>query len=127
MRTQSRLARALTTAVAVLLSYTGCQHSKPEPPPAPPPKIAYSETHDAEIKEIMELARKDHWEEAQTKATDLFQKDPKNPMVQRVHSWVFQAGQKQREQALENDIRNIDARHSVFSPSIKDLLTEKRD
>lgn len=130
MRTPLRFASVLTASTALLLSlvaYTGCQHSKPAPPPTPPPKVSYSETYDKEIKEIMELARKDEWEEAQAKATALFQKDPKNPMVVRVHSWVFQTGQKRREQALENKIRDIDAKNSVFSPTLKDLLTEKRD
>jgi type IV pilus assembly protein PilQ len=108
-----------------LLSYTGCRHPKPATPP--PPKISYNESYDQEIKEIMELARKDQWEEAQIKVAALYEKDPKNPMIDRLHTWVFQVGQKRREQALENKIRDIDAKNSVFSPTIKDLLTEKRD
>jgi type IV pilus assembly protein PilQ len=109
----------------LLLSLTGCQH--PKPPPPPPPKISYHENYDQEIKVIMELAHKDDWEQAQAKATALFDKDPKNPMVERVYTWVFQAGQKRREQALENKIRDIDAKNSVFSPTLPGLFTEKRD
>jgi len=75
----------------------------------------------------MDLAQKDKWEEAQNRAAVLYEKDPKNPMIERVHTWVFQEGQKRREQALENKIRDIDSKNSVFSPTIKDLLTEKRD
>ena len=57
-----------------IASFTGCQHPKPPPPPAPPPpKITYSETYDREIKEIMELAKQEKWEEAQAKAQALYQ------------------------------------------------------
>jgi type IV pilus assembly protein PilQ len=75
----------------------------------------------------MDLAAKERWEDAEAKAAALHQRDPKNPMVDRVYTWVMQSGQKRREQALENKIRDIDSKNSVFSPSLKDLLTEKKD
>jgi type IV pilus assembly protein PilQ len=40
---------------------------------------------------------------------------------------VEQSGHQRREQELENQIRDIDAKNSVFSPTIKSLLTENRD
>ena len=75
----------------------------------------------------MDLANKGRWEEAQAKATALHEMAPKNPVVERVYSWVVQTGQQRREQALENEIREIDAKNSVFSPTIKSLLTENKD
>ncbi|PYJ02949.1 MAG: hypothetical protein DME25_14305, partial [Verrucomicrobia bacterium] len=114
--------KAAAAVTLVLVALTACQHPKPTKP-IPPPKVSYSETHDQEIKEIMELARKDQWEEAQAKATALYQKDPKNPMMERIHSWVLQAGQKHREQALENSIRDIDAKSSVFDPTLPGIFT----
>ena len=75
----------------------------------------------------MDLAGKGHWEEAQAKATALHEMAPKNTVVERVYSWVVQTGQQRREQALENEIREIDAKNSVFSPTIKSLLTENKD
>src|SRR5437762_5237058 len=75
----------------------------------------------------MDLASKDHWEEAQAKAAALHQRDPKNPLVDRINNWVVQAGQKRREQALENKIRDIDSKNSVFTQTAKNLLTDKRD
>jgi type IV pilus assembly protein PilQ len=111
----------------VLLAFTGCQHSKPPPQPQSPPKISYNETHDREIKEILDLARKDDWEKAQLRANELFQSDPKNAMFERIQSWVAQARQKRREQALEDSIRNIDAKNSVFDPTIESLVKEKKD
>ncbi len=45
----------------------------------------------------------------------------------RIKTWVEQQVQTRREQALEDKIREIDARNSVFSPTIKSLLTEQRD
>jgi type IV pilus assembly protein PilQ len=115
----------------LLIFFTGCQHSKPpsaEPGAAAgPPKVKFNETYDAEIKEIMELARKDDWEEAQTKADALFVKAPQDAMVQRIHTWVLDAGNSRRAQALEDKIREIDAKNSVFSPTLPSLFKEQKD
>jgi type IV pilus assembly protein PilQ len=116
---------AAAAAVLLLLGLTACQH--PAPPAQPPPKVVYSETYDREIKEIMDLAGQNRWEEAQAKANALYQQDPKNQILARVHTWVEQQSQAQREQALEDKIRSIDAKNSAFNPTIKDLLTEKKD
>jgi type IV pilus assembly protein PilQ len=117
--------RTAATVALLLFSFTACQHAPPAEPP--PPKVVYHEAYDDDIKEIMDLAAKDRWEEAQVKAAALREKDPKNPLIDRVQSWVVQAGQKKREQALENKIRDIDAKNSVFSPTPQSLLTEKKD
>src|SRR5204863_4149179 len=122
-----RLLRLFAPAV-LLIAVTACRHSAPPPPPpAEPKKVAYSETYDKEIREIMDLAGKDQWEQAEAKAAVLQQRDPKNPMLERVRTWVMQAGQKRREQALENKIRDIDSKNSVFTQTAKNLLTDKRD
>ncbi len=129
MLSRSRLSTTSKAAAAVALllcSFTACRSPKPKAPPSPPP-VKYSKTYDPEIKEIMDLANKGRWEEAQTKATALREMAPKNPLVERVYSWVVQTGQQRREQALENEIREIDAKNSVFSPTIKSLLTENKD
>src|SRR5207245_5115638 len=76
---------------------------------------------------VMDLARQRRWEGAPARQPVLYQKDPKNPMVERVHSWVLQAGQKRREQALEDKIRDVDAKNSVFSPTLPGIFTEKKD
>src|SRR5215468_1351448 len=119
--------RALALITLLVFTLTACQHTAPPPPKPEPPKVKFSETHDREIKEIMDLASKDRWEEAQAKAAALHQRDPKNPLVERVNNWVIQAGQKRREQALENKIRDIDSKNSVFAPSVESLLLEKKD
>ncbi len=114
----------------LLAAMTACQHtptSPPQPPPAPPPKVVFSQSHDREVQEILELARHDRWEEAQTKAKALFQRDPKNTIVSRIHAWVNQQAQLRRAQALEDKIREIDAKNSVFSPTLKSLLTGQKD
>ena len=106
--------------------------SAPAPTPAPakeekPPKIEFNANYDAEIKAVLELADKNRWEEARAKSTDLVQRDPTNTMLQRLQTWVVQQGQKHREQALEDEIRKIDAKNSVFNPTIQGLLTEQKD
>ena len=122
LRTTSKAA----AAVALLLcSFTACQNPKPTPPsPAP---VKYSKKYDAEIKEIMDLANRGKWEEAQIKAIALREMAPKSDLVERVYTWVVQSGKQRREQELENQIREIDAKNSVFSPTIKNLLTENKD
>jgi type IV pilus assembly protein PilQ len=130
----SRLRLTTTCKAAVgfallLMSFTACRHSEPaKPPPSPPPaKVKYSKTYDAQIKEIMDLAANRHWEEAEAKADALFQEAPDNPFISRVHNWVKQEGQKVREQALEDKLREIDAKNSVFNPTLKSLATEQKD
>ena len=125
------MSRLILVTVALLL-LTGCLRPQPQTPPtakpAPAkPKVAYNENHDAKIKEVLELAKKNQWEEARVKTAELVQTDPKNVMLLRLQTWVEQQGQKRREQTLEDEIRKIDAKNSVFNPTIKDLLTEQKD
>src|SRR5256885_13463247 len=111
-RTTLTTRRAAAGTVLSLIFITGCHH--PAAPPlkpassSAPPKVKFNTNYDAEIKETMDLARKERWEEAQVKADALFEKAPENPMVQRIHSWVAEARQKRREQALEDKIREIE-------------------
>ena len=121
--TASKAAAAVTL---LLFSLTACQQPKPQAA-RPPAKVTYSETYDREIKEIMDLARRNQWEEAQVKADALYLKDPKNVIFTRIHSWVDQQAQQHREQAVEDKIRDIEAKNSVFNPTIQSLLTEKKD
>jgi len=138
MLSQNRLttpSKAVTAILLMLVAMSGCQNTPPStPPPKPPsppllkpPKVVFSESHDEQIKEIMELARQGRWEEAQSKANLLCQQDPNNPIVMRVHVWVDQQAQLRRAQALEDKIREIDAKNSVFNPTFKSLLTEQKD
>ena len=121
----SSTSKAAALVALLLCSFTACQNPKPAPPSPPP--VKYSKNYDPEIKEIMELADRGNWEEAQTKATTLHEMAPKSPLVERVYNWVVQTGQQRREQALENEIRQIDAKNSVFNPTVKSLLKENKD
>jgi type IV pilus assembly protein PilQ len=118
----------LTAGLALLAGCRQAQYSGLSGvTPAPVPKVTYHETYDTEINEILELARRDHWEEAQKRAAELRAKAPTNTMVERLDNWVQQQGQKRREQALEDKIREVDAKHSVFNPTPLDIITEKKD
>jgi len=75
----------------------------------------------------MDLARQGRWEEAHLETAGLVARDPKNPMLQRLHTWVSQQSQQLRQQALEDEIRKVDAKNSVFNPTIPSLLQEQKD
>jgi type IV pilus assembly protein PilQ len=130
-RTTLITTKAAAAMGLLLIFFTGCHHqTTPATSPAAstgPPKVKFNESYDKEIKEIMELASKQHWEEAEAKSDALFLKAPQDAMVKRVHSWMEEAGQKRRDQALEDKIREIDAKDSVFSPTLPGLFKEQRD
>jgi type IV pilus assembly protein PilQ len=116
--------KAVVATLLLLGSLTACKHT--EPPPRPP-STSYSEVYDRQIKEILDLANQSRWEEAQNKANALYAQNPKNPIIDRVHNWVTQQAQQQRAQALEDKIRSIDAKNSVFNPTLPSLLTESKN
>lgn len=129
--------KAAAGIALLLVSFTACRHQPPSTPPATPPpepvvskkppKVKYNEAHDAEIKQIMTLARDNRWEEAEVKADALFNSDPLNPVIARIKNWVHAQTQQRRQQELEEEIRDIDAKHSVFNPTVRSLLSEKKD
>lgn len=89
-------------------------------------KVDYDPVYDSEIKEVFRLANNNQWEEAHAKSAGLVQFDPKNAMLQRLNTWVVQQSKQRREQALEDEIRNIDAKNdATYNPSAIDVLMEK--
>jgi type IV pilus assembly protein PilQ len=92
-----------------------------------PPKIVYDADHDAQIKELFDLAESGEWEKAETLANSLFASDPQDPAVVRVRDWIRTQRQIRRAEAVENKIREIDAKNSVFNPTLMDILTEKKN
>ena len=128
------MSKAAAAIALLLISFTACQNTKPHATQPPQtgvtnqtPHILYSKDYDPEIKAIMQLATQGKWEEAQVKATALHEEAPDNPIVQRVYTWIVQTGQQRRAQALENEIRAIDAKNSVFDPTLKSILKENKD
>jgi type IV pilus assembly protein PilQ len=91
-----------------------------------PPPI-YSVAHDTEIKAVFDLADKGQWEQAEGEAVALAAKSPDDPAVRRILNWVRKQRELRRNQALEDRIRDIDAKSSVFNPTVADLLKEKKD
>jgi len=128
MLSPSLTTTVFTTAVValLLLGLTACQNPQPNEV-KPPPPVKFSATYDKEINHIMELAGQDRWEDAQKEINSLYQQDPTNPTLIRVQTWVQQQAQQRRALAIEEKIRSIDARNSVFNPTIKSLATEQKD
>ncbi len=110
-----------------LLLLTGCQHTQTPPATPPQPKVTYSKTHDKEVKAILDLANENRWEEAQVQSKALLEQDPKSAMLQRLDNWVTQQGRQRRAQALEDEIRTIDAKSSPYNPTALSLVTENKD
>ncbi len=126
----SRLLLFITSLGLVL--FVGCQQprykeSLPGAPASPPPKVNYNEMFDDEIKQVMALADDGRWEEALTQSGAVLTRAPTNAMLVRLHSWVEQQATKRREQALEDKIREVEAKRSVFNPTIPSLMTEEKD
>lgn len=94
---------------------------------ADPKKVRFNAEHDPEIRAILDLANDDRWEEAAARADALLAADPTNSMVQRLQSWVIEQGRSRRQQALENEIRKVDAKNSAFNPTLPSLITEQKD
>ena len=106
---------------------TRSAQTPPPEKPEEPPKVTYSLTHDKEIKEVFDLASKHRWEEAEARANALAARDPQDQSLQRILGWVQKQRGLRREQALEDKIREVDAKNSVFNPTVPGLLTENKD
>lgn len=91
------------------------------------PPIAYSGEYDASIREVFSLAEAGKWEEAERKAAELVSQAPDDLSAERLFSWVSKQRQVRRSAALEDRIREIEAKNSAFNPSVMDLLNEQKD
>ena len=91
------------------------------------PKVRYDSVHDQEIKEIFKKAEENDWEGAERMASELAEANPGDLTVERIYKWVLQQRRLRRDQEVEDKIREIDAKNSVFNPTIPKLLTEKKD
>lgn len=107
---------------ASLLLLPGCQNrSSRAAEKEPPPPV--STTHDAQIREILTLAKGGKWTEAEAKAAELKRVAPDDPAVDRVHNWTLTEGQRRRDRALESEFRQIESRDSRFSNDVGDVLS----
>lgn len=111
--------------------------AEPAPPPSAgsptdeaarelPPPIEYSADHDKQITEIFALAEKGRWEDAETLVNSLFASDPQDTAVVRLRTWIRTQRQAAREAAVENKIREVDSKNSVFNPTLPGLLKENK-
>jgi hypothetical protein len=120
MISRSRHIVKATAAMALLLiSFTGCRHTKTQPPPQSPParrraREQYDRDQDHGSGEQEELGR---GREQNRRAVS---EGALNPIVQRVHGWVIDSCQKRRqEQTLEKDSKSK-PRIRSSTPLLKD-------
>jgi type IV pilus assembly protein PilQ len=88
---------------------------------------AVSSEYDAELRSIIDLARRNKWEEAESRISALYAADPRDSSVERVYNWVKTEGPKRREKALEDKIRNVNAKDSRFNPTLWSVLSESKN
>jgi hypothetical protein len=112
------------------------ENGKTAPPAAPlepdsslldPSKVKYSRDNDVHMQAILALAANGQWEEACRLSEALAARHTNDTILRRIHSWVTSERQRIREQAVEDRIGEINAKHSVSNPTICDRLTEQKD
>jgi type IV pilus assembly protein PilQ len=89
--------------------------------------VRYDAVHEQEIREIFQLAERLEWEQAELRASELYEENPGDPAIDRIYKWVLQQRRVRRAQEVEDRIREIDSRNSVFNPTLPKLLTENKN
>jgi len=136
---------------ACLMALVGCQTSSPKPgaggeavpeqepvvaelsAPEPaveaaaPARARYSVEHDQALEEILDMARRGRWSEAEQQVEVLRQSAPDDEAIGRVYGWVKKQRDLRQAQNLEAAIREIDANNSVFNPTVPELLMEDKN
>ena len=110
-------------------SVPGTALSAPEPSvgATTPDRARYSAAHDQALDEILDLARRGRWSEAELRAQALYEVDPSDDAIRRVRGWVIKQRELRQAQNLEAAIREIDANNSVFNPTLPELLMEDKN
>lgn len=88
---------------------------------------AVSSEYDSELRSIIDLARRNKWEDAEARISALYATDPRDSSVERVYNWVKTEAPKRREKALEDKIRVVNAKESRFNPTLWSVLSENKN
>ncbi len=123
--------RAVSILVFKVIFLAGCQHTPDRTEPSRrhydrPIEEAVSDRYDEEIKEILAMARRQEWDEAITQAEGLYALDPEDPEIERIHKWVQTESKLRRQRVMEDEIRDIEAHDSRFSPTVRSVLFDRR-
>ncbi len=103
------------------------EEQKKEQAKATASSVSTNPAHDAELRAIVDLARRNEWSEAEARAEALYNQDAKDTAVQRVYNWVKTEGPKHREKALEDKIRDVAAQDTRFNPTLESILTDTKN
>ena len=85
-----------------------------------------SDRYNEEIREVISLARRNEWDEARTQASALYALDPEDPEIERIYNWVEMEIKRRQQKAMEEELRDIEAQDSRFSPSVRSILFDRR-
>lgn len=123
-----RTAWLIASCLAVLPVFTGCKTAEKSPPPeSPTNRATFDKTYDFEIDEILTLAKRNEWVAAEEAARKLYDTASDNKRVERLYTWIVEQAESIRDKQLEDEIRKIDERESVFNPDPISLLTESKN
>lgn len=89
-----------------------------------PSPVPVSEYFDQPMREILDLARKGDWSQAEARAMQLKADAPTDVSVERLYTWVLAEGQRRRDRELESELRKIEAQDSRFTNKISDVLLD---
>ena len=85
-----------------------------------------ADRYNEEIREVISLARRNEWDEARTQASALYALDPEDPEIERIYNWVEMEIKRRQQKAMEEELRDIEAQDSRFSPSVRSILFDRR-
>lgn len=87
-------------------------------------ELALRGKYQDEIREILNLARANKWEEADIQSAGLYALDPDDPRVSRIRKWVTREIQRRSDQELEAELAAISAQDSRFNPTLRSTFLE---
>lgn len=79
-----------------------------------------------EIDNILSLARRNRWSEAEAAAAALLSVAPNDPSVLRVYTWVKKENMARKERELETQLRDISASSTRTNPRLKEVFSNKK-
>jgi hypothetical protein len=77
---------------------------------------------DAEVRQVLSLARAGEWSQAQELADALQQQSPDDPRLQRLSNWVQRERTRRADRHFERELDALEERDPRYSPTLREFL-----